>query len=274
MHTDTNFSLLTFNCFGGLSWTTPRRLRTLSQELDHSAAQIVCLQEVQTYAAQNLLTRTCLSHPQQAFIPGMRAPRGSLLTLARDQPITTHFTRYETQGPWHGPTIMDRITQKGALVTEFQYGGIPIHVVNTHLVANYGGNWRPDNRVAKDQQRQLQQLATLVRAQPPEALVLVAGDFNLPRGCWLYDEFLERSGLTDPLVGDARPTYRPFPGVPARYALPIDFIFVRSPAALPVKVATEFQFTEKLPFVGGGRGYLSDHMALLVTLRWQGTHAG
>jgi endonuclease/exonuclease/phosphatase family metal-dependent hydrolase len=163
---------------------------------------------------------------------------------------------------------MDRITQKGALVTEFQHAGMPIHVINTHLVANYAGNWRPDNRVAKDQQRQLQQLATVVRAQPPEAVVLVAGDFNLPRGCWLYEEFLGRSGLSDPLAGDSRPTYRPFPGVPARYALPIDFIFVRQPAALPIQVKTEFQFTEKMPLVGGGHGYLSDHMALLVTLRW------
>jgi endonuclease/exonuclease/phosphatase family metal-dependent hydrolase len=268
MHTDTIFSLLTFNCFGGLSWTTPRRLRTLAQELDRSAAEIVCLQEVQTYAAQKLLTRTCTRHPEQAYIPGMRAPRGSLLTLAREKLGLTQFTRYETQGPWHGPTLMDRITQKGALITQLEHAGVPVSVVNTHLVANYGANWRPENRVARDQQRQLQQLATLVRTQSPEALVLVAGDFNLPRGSWLYDEFLERSGLYDPLAGDIRPTYRPFPGVPARYALPIDFVFVRPPSALSVQVETEFYFTEKQSLVGGGRGYLSDHMALLVTLRW------
>ena len=142
--------------------------------------------------------------------------------------------------------------------------------------------WSPTTRqtgsqrtlLPRDQQDQLQQLAAIVQAQPAEALVLVAGDFNLPCGCWLYNEFLERSHLQDPLAGDARPTYRPFPGVPARYALPIDFVFVRPPSSLPVHIDVRFSFAEKMALVGGGRGYLSDHLALLATLRWDGVTTG
>ena len=79
----TIFSLLTFNCFGGLHWTTPRRLRALGQELDRLAPEVVCLQEVQTHAARRLLQRVCAGHPAHAYVPGRRAPLGSLFTLAR-----------------------------------------------------------------------------------------------------------------------------------------------------------------------------------------------
>jgi endonuclease/exonuclease/phosphatase family metal-dependent hydrolase len=96
----------------------------------------------------------------------------------------------------------------------------------------------------------------------------VAGDFNIPRGNWLYDEFLQLSGLYDPLAGDGRPTYRPFPGVPARYALPMDFIFVRPPPGLQVQAEADLHFTEKLALVGGRHGYLSDHLGVRITLRW------
>ncbi len=270
MQTDTTFSLLTFNCFGGLNWTTPRRLLTLARELERQAPEIVCLQEVQTQVAQRLLLHACTSHPQRAYVPGRRAPRGSLLTLARTPINAPAFARYDTQGAWYTPTLMDRLTQKGALVTSLHYAGRDVIVINTHLVANYGANWRPGSRAALDQQRQLRQLATLVHTLPAEALVLVAGDFNIPRGSWLYDEFLALSGAQDPLAGDLRPTYRPFPGIPARYARPIDFIFLRPPSDLNVQMEADLCFTDKLPLVGGGQSYLSDHLGVQVTLRWRG----
>ncbi len=73
-----------------------------------------------------------------------------------------------------------------------------------------------------------------MKSFPAEALVMLVGDFNLPRGSWLYEDFLAESGMEDTLAGDKRPTYRPLPGVPAHYALPIDFVFVRRPQNLPI----------------------------------------
>ncbi len=267
--TNPAFSLLTFNCFGGPSWTTPRRLRTFARELEQLAPEIVCLQEVQTNLALRLLLRISTEYTNHAYLPGLRAPLGSILTLARTPVNVPHFIRYENQGTWFGPTVMDQLTQKGMLISHLQHAGLPITVINTHLVANYGANWRPDSRAAQIQQRQLRQLATVVHNQPSEALVLVAGDFNLPRGSWLYDEFLALTGMHDPLDGDERPTYRPFPGVPVRYALPIDFVFVRTPPSLIVQIEPDFCFPTKIPYVGGGQGYLSDHLGIRVTIRWQ-----
>ncbi|NJN82079.1 MAG: hypothetical protein HC802_07205 [Caldilineaceae bacterium] len=265
----TVFSLLTFNCFGGANWTTPRRLRALARELGQMAPEVVCLQEVQTHYAHRLLVHTCRSHPEHASVPSLYAPRGALLTLARLPLSQTHFVPYETQGEWLGPTLMDRLTQKGMLLTHLHHAGIPIIVINTHLLANYWANWRPESRPARQQQRQLQQLASLVRAQPSTALVLVAGDFNLPRSSWLYDDFLTHSGMSDLLTDDPRPTYRPFPGVPVRYALPIDFVFIRPPPDLRVQADADLCFNEKFAFADGRRGYLSDHLGVRVTLRWQ-----
>ena len=265
----TTFSLLTLNCFGGSNWSVARRLPTVMRELERLAPHVVCLQEVQSPLALRLFTAASTHFSTHAFLPGLRFPFGALFTLAHGPIGAHHFIRYHDEGRWLGPTFMDRLTRKGVLVTHLQRTPLPITVLNTHLLANYGANWGVDNRAALAQQRQLGQLAEIVRNQPQDTLVLVAGDFNIPRGCWLYEEFIARSGLTDALAGDERPTYRPFPGVPARYALPIDFVFLRAPAGLTVETETTLRFADQVPYVGGGTGYLSDHLGVQVTLRWQ-----
>ena len=100
-------------------------------------------------------------------------------------------------------------------------------------------------------------------------LVVAAGDFNFPRGSWLYDEFLAASGMIDPLAGDARPTVRAFPGVPARYAQPIDFALVRAPALPGLRIASELRFVEQVRFSGRPR-FLSDHVGVELRVGWDG----
>lgn len=261
------FSLVTFNCFGGASWRPRRRLLSLARELEADPATVVCLQEVQSHATRRLLVEACRGYPAHAYAPALAAPRGALLTLGRAPLRRVAFVPYDNQGAWLGPTVMDRMTGKGALIAHLDAAGVPVVVINTHLLANYGADWRPSSRAARDQLAQLSQLAAIVREQPAERLVLVASDFNLPRGSWLYDEFLARSGLADPLAGDVRPTYRPFPGVPASYALPLDFVFVRVPPGLRVALDADLCLGERVALVGGGRDYLSDHIGVRLQVR-------
>jgi hypothetical protein len=101
---------------------------------------------------------------------------------------------------------MDWLLYKGVLLIELSCGPRSVVVLNTHLNANYSGDWRRENRYAQVEQRQLAQLAEVVAEQPADALVLVAGDFNIPRGGWLYDELLAAAGLHDPLASDRRAT--------------------------------------------------------------------
>jgi endonuclease/exonuclease/phosphatase family metal-dependent hydrolase len=142
-------------------------------------------------------------------------------------------------------------------------------VLNTHLNANYTGDWQPTNAFARVEQQQLRQLAELVVAQPQAALVIVAGDFNIPRDSTLYHEFMQASGLTDPLAGDVRPTYRALPGLPGRYALPLDFALFRAPTLPGIQVDADIVFCEKQPLIDGSRRYLSDHCGIEVRFTWE-----
>jgi len=261
------FTLLTFNCMGLPRVGTRRRLLTLARELERAPYDVVCLQEVQAVIHRKLLIQACTGYTS-AYAPNVYGARGGLLTLS-PRPITwNQYTSYRQRGRWSSPAIMDWPLHKGVLCTSLALGDLVVVVLNTHLNPNYRGNWLSNNHYARTERAQLNQLAEIVNAQPSAALVVVAGDFNVPRASQLYDEFLALSGLEDPLVGDSRPTYRPPPVIPKRYALPFDFVLTRAPPLPGFLVQADIRFCEQLPLVGGGTGYLSDHYAVELRVSW------
>lgn len=262
------FSLLTFNCFGVPGPATHRRLLALANELNQSETTVVCLQEVQAQPYRTLLTRAATSYPHVAFEPYFHAPKGGLLTLARMPIATRSFELYRDRGQWYSPALADVALAKGVLQTSFDLAGLKIIVLNTHLSANYRGNWANDNSYTRTEHNQLVQLAEIVSRQPAEALVIACGDFNVPRESTLYHDFVRDSGMIDPMAGDTRPTYRPLPGLPARFALPIDFTFVRLPQQTAVEIASDLRFAERVA-LGKGHAYLSDHIGLELRVSWE-----
>lgn len=267
-HVMNPFSFLTFNSFAILGWTTRLRLLTLARELNDLDLELICLQEIQTHMARRVITTALDDYNHVAFVPHLHCPRGGLVTVARSPFVEEHFVRYEVQGRLYTPTIMDWFLRKGILVTRTHWHGVPIVVMNTHLIANYTANWNQTADAAQLQLSQLRQLAALVRGQPADAIVLVAGDFNVPRGSWLYTQFLEESGLHDTLADDERATYRPLPGVPSHYALPIDFVFVRQPRLPGFHIESQLAFSDKVELLDNRLAYLSDHLAIHTTLHW------
>ncbi len=259
-----SLSLLSLNCFGAPVPTTRRRLQALAHHLEQSSLQIVCLQEIQLVTYQNLLFQACVSYPFQAYEPHLHCPKGGLVTLSRTPLAAQHFETFTEQGRWYLPTAMDRFLRKGMLISSLYWGDMPVVVINTHILANYSGDWARDGVFTRMQEKQLRQLADTVAAQPSNALVAVVGDFNLPRGSQLYHNFLRQTGLTDTLAGDQRPTHRPPPGVPAHYSLPIDFVFIRVPSSLPLQITGDLRFSSKLDLTRRHQGYLSDHNAIEV----------
>jgi endonuclease/exonuclease/phosphatase family metal-dependent hydrolase len=262
------FSLLTLNCFGMPTGTTRRRLLALARELDARDLTVVALQEVQAHRYRGLLAAASRRYPAQVFEPFAHAPKGGLLTLARLPIERARFALYRSRAISHPPALMDWILHKGVLATQVTLDGLPIVVLNTHLNANYSGDWSEANRYTRNQREQLRQLAEIVAEQPTEALVIACGDFNFPRGSWLYDAFLAESGMIDPLAGDMRPTYRTPPGVPARYALPIDFTFVRAPALRRLHIRADLCFGGKVALSDRRMGYLSDHLGIELQVHW------
>src|SRR5690349_13596885 len=260
-----SFSLLTFNCFGTPVPRARRRLQALARQLENSSIQLVCLQEVQLVYFQRLLIQACASYPFQAFEPHLHSPKGGLVTLSRVPLSAQRFETYEEQGRWYLPTAMDRFLRKGMLVSSLLWEGFPVVVINTHVIANYNGDWERQGVFARMQEKQLRQLAEVVSVQPSDALVVVVGDFNIPRGSRLYTDFIRRTGLIDTLAEDSRPTHRPPRGVPAQYALPIDFVFVRVPSSLAVQITCDLRFSNKLQLTHRHHDYLSDHNAIEVS---------
>lgn len=105
----------------------------------------------------------------------------------------------------------------------------------------------------------MRQLADVVQVQSRDSILVVVGDFNIPRGSRLYREFLVHSGLTDLLAGDSRPTLRvPF-RVPTRHSLAIDYVLVRIPEPYALEVECDLCFSDQYPIHNERQGYLSDH---------------
>jgi endonuclease/exonuclease/phosphatase family metal-dependent hydrolase len=263
------FSLLTLNCFGAPAPSTARRLRALAALLERSAYDVVCLQEVQLNAYRRLLTAATPGFRSEAFAPHLHAPRGGLLTLSRPLIVGSRFIPYRDRDIPSAPAVMDWLLSKGVLLTEVHCGQLSVVVLNTHLNANYSGDWAPQNRYAQVERRQLAQLAAVVAEQPADALVVACGDLNIPRGSWLYDALLAEAGLTDPLAGDSRPTYRVMRGLPGRYSQPIDFALTRAPALPGLSLSADLRFAEPMPVQGGPPLYLSDHAGVELCVSWE-----
>lgn len=263
------FSLLTFNVFGVPAPGTSARLRTLARQVDEDELSVVCLQEVQANPYRKLLMQSTRTFRYAAFEPFLHAPKGGLLTLSREPLLASSFTLFRERGLWYTPAIADWILHKGLLITRYRLHGQSVVVINTHLTANYMGNWGRGNAYAEHEHRQLMQLAEVVAAQSLDSIVIVAGDFNVPRGTWLYESFLRESRMTDPLADSEEPTLRKRPGFPDRYFGAIDWVLFRSPPLPGCHYTSRRRFDEPLLLSNGRKDHLSDHIGVEFQIAWE-----
>ena len=264
------FTVLTMNALG-LPVPVPglrRRLGALGRVLAASAADVVCLQEVGRWRHLTLLRQDDEAWPHAIAFAYPYAPKGGLVTLSRPTVVAPNYQAFKERGRPVGMHAAERFQGKGVLKTPILVGDQWVVILNTHLAANYSAQWSYINPYTKVERAQMREVAALVAAIPPETLVVVAGDFNVPRGSWLYHEFLAATGLHDPLAQSREPTYRPLPGMPARAAQALDHIFIRAPAGLAVQAQAELCFREQMLLAPGLTGYLSDHLGVRLTLSW------
>ena len=260
------FSLLTLNCFGLWLPGTQRRLSVLANELDQSEYQVVCLQEIQLHRYQELLVKGSASFPYSNSERYIHCPKGGLLTLSRIPISDKSFESYVERGLWYTPMLLDRLFYKGMLITKLAWDNIPVIIINTHILANFAGDWARGGMYARVEEKQLQQLAHIVRAQPLDTLVVVVGDFNIPRGSKLYQDFLSQSSLTDPLARDIRPTLRTPARITSRYSLAIDYVFFRLPLVNALSIHSDLRLFGKYAISKWHQGYLSDHDGIEIQI--------
>ena len=259
--------LVTLNTFGvPFMAQTRTRLRTLARELNTANLDVACFQEVQLSPYVPLLRTEFRALPHSAYEPHVYAPKGGLLTLSRNPIRHSVFHPFKTRRFRLGPSLADWALFKGVLAVELAASAIPTIILNTHLVANYSGDWSPRNQYARMEWAQLEEVIELIGAYPPEALLIIAGDFNFPRGSWLYHDFLGATGLIDPMAEHNRPTYRPPRVLPAHYAQAIDFTFIRPPKDIRLQPRAQILFDEQVQLVNGRQGYVSDHHAIRLDI--------
>jgi hypothetical protein len=263
------FSLLSLNTFGVPFYISGRRIARLVNELNRLAPTVICLQEIQQNAYIPILQHGLGDYPHLAFERKTLAPKGGLFTASRNMPVHQKFFPFPNRGRWLSIGFSDWALYKGVLAVELEVEGRRIIVLNTHMHANYAGNWLPGNGFAGIQHDQVRFLTELVHAQPEDSLLAVCGDFNFPRKTFLYEELILQSGLIDPLAGDLRPTYRPFPLVPSRWAISLDFVLYRAPLWSDLKIDADIIPIENSSARSPLLRFLTDHCALTLNANWR-----
>lgn len=236
------------------------RYAAIGAALDGGDADVACLQEVLSWWHLRLLGRRMRSFGQVSFRVSAAGPAGGLVTFSRLPVSGTVYRGFGVPPEAAGVSWAARwrAALKGALVTRVTRPGL--WVVNTHPVANPDGDWSPGSRFYPLHRAQLDALAGVVRGAGGPAVV--CGDFNVDRDSSLFGGFLAGTGLADAFEGRCPATFR------AEY-LPagetphcIDFILTAG--GVKAEAATVL-FAGKEP-LGGGPGYVSDHLGLRASL--------
>jgi hypothetical protein len=279
-----SFSLLSLNTFGVPFYLSLGRIKRLAVEIKRLHPTVICLQEIQQNALLPLLQRSLAGEYLLTYFRNRLAPKGGLLTAVTSTGasppgredssptlalpvLQSEFFPFLNQGKPVSIGFSDWALNKGILLVDLEIHEHRFVIMNTHLQANYRGDWRPSNEQTQIQLDQVNDLVKLIQAQTKDAWVIVCGDFNFPRRTPPYQELLMQSGLTDALAGDPRPTYRPFPLVSQKWQTSLDYIFYRPPAGEPIEVTPDIVPIEntsaRLPY----RRFLTDHHALTIQIQ-------
>jgi exonuclease III len=264
-----SLSVLSLNTFGIPFYLSTWRIRPLASLLNRLGPTVICLQEVQQNAYLPELQRGLKGYSSFAFFRNLFAPKGGLFTASASccQVVGSEFFPFPNQGKPISLGFSDWWLNKGVLVVSMEVGGRAFVVMNTHLQANYMGDWQPSNSQTQIQLDQVKYLVELVHAQPDDAWVTVCGDFNFPREAPAYAWLAAQSEMIDPLVNDPRSTYQPFPLVPPKWKMTLDYFFYRAPRGGGSEVTAEIVPVVKATGRSSFQRFLTDHQALILHIR-------
>lgn len=234
------------------------RCRAIGEYFESGDADVVCLQEVATWAHLAMLVRRMRSFRYVSLRRTVLGPAGDVVTFSRLPVAATAFHWFGPVGAPIPPLARLRARLKGALVTTLKQPALS--VINTHPLANTDGDWSDGNRFGPAHRAQLGALARTAADVPGPAVV--CGDFNVDRDSALFSEFIAHTMLTDVFEGRCPPTFRAEYLPAGRRPCCIDFILTAS----EVKVSVADVVLAGEQPIHGGPGYVSDHVALRARL--------
>jgi len=234
-----NISGLTFPPF------LDARTRAIAEGFEKESCDIVCFQEVHTYASLLVLKKYMVSYRHIKFQKSYFGPRAGLVIFSKFPLRSTRFFRVR------------RGSKKGILIAETD----ETTVVNLHLSANKDGDWSSHGRYYHKQARQLEDVRAVLSHMPIRRLI-VAGDFNVARVSELYANFIRSNGLVDAAGDTTLPTFHQQFLPNDRSAQAIDHILVRGFSAQHFYQ----MFDQKSQLHNGQQAFVSSHRAIVAEI--------
>ena len=253
--------ILTLNCL----WhgNARDRLNAIGRVLDEGNVDFLCLQEVTRRRNIRLLEKRLKTYGRAEYRPYGIAVTGGLVSFSRRPIERSSYEVFRGRGPHLTLGWADRLLRKGFLISWLRLDSLPMVVVNTHFLANYDEDWTPNNRFAREQRNDLTQLAEAIARLDRSALVIVAGDLNVPATSPMLEDFVSRCELHD--VFACAPSAVPStirPSTANSPALAIDHILYRHPSNEPLAVTARLRFDEPLQLANSRHAFASDHLAV------------
>ncbi|MDO8460891.1 MAG: endonuclease/exonuclease/phosphatase family protein [bacterium] len=259
----TFYTIVTFNTNGIFSYSPVfyEKSTKMSQYSNTENIDIINLQEVFFYHHLYYLKKKLIKFPYCIFVPSLIGPKGGLVTFSRFPLQLVSYKLFKKRGYIFDLSCIDIFLRKGMLFTKFSQTNL--YVLNTHFSANFGNDWKTDNKYISVLKSQIDQLHRLLAAFSPEDTCIIAGDFNIPKKSSLYT-ILKSNILMDVFGAIDKPTYIGNLMYHKNENLQIDYIFFYGKKQWNV-VDKKQIFTEKVLLKNNKKAYLSDHIGLQAT---------
>lgn len=177
-----------------------KRMGVLGEEVKKLNPDVVFFQEFVSKKSVEALKKAMKGY---SFLGGDSPMENGGLLVASILPYIGKgaFRKFDRQAYWFPLSWSDKYLGKGFFSFSVKAGGRPIHMVDLHTMCNYLQSDAGERALRE----QLMQLAGYVKKQ--KGKLIVSGDFNLVSGTDLYKDFIDSSGLYDPLEKNPPETY-------------------------------------------------------------------
>jgi endonuclease/exonuclease/phosphatase family metal-dependent hydrolase len=236
----------------------PDRYGAIGAAFEASDVDIVNVQEVHSYYHLRLLRTAMPSYGEVSYRPALLGPAGGVVTFVRRSVAARGYHRLPIGAGREAPRwSRAKAPFKGVLLTRLEQPRV--WLANTHLLANYDGDWSDGSRFTPVHQGQLESLARVM--QKLEDPIILCGDFNVARESSPFADFCRRTGLVDAFAGQCPPTFHNEYLEAGKTSHCIDFVLLRAVET----TSAEQIFTARVK-LRNGPAYISDHIGLRVAV--------
>ncbi len=244
-----------------------KRLLYLSDQLNKSDADIIALQEVNTYPQYFYLKARLVDFPYVYYRKYFQGPKGGLVFFSKIPFESISYVTFDKMGSLHGKSIIAQILKRGLLIGKVK--GMALTVINTHLTHNLSHDWSENSAIRPIHTSQLAQIVKfLLKNKDNSESVILTGDFNIPKESDLFRDFLDQATVNDVFYEYTKSTYHEeftFKDSPLGR---VDHMFLFKNGSDVTIQQKKHLFEQKVTLRNGKQYYLSDHIGLYARFKF------